>query len=234
MENKTYFLVPAYNESAVIGNLLDGLIGAGQTNLVVVNDGSSDSTGQVVGRYQQVKLINHIMNRGQGAALATGLEYLAQVSDCACIVTFDADGQHRLEDALQMVELLKSDDRLDLVIGSRFMQQTDTNAPLIRRVVLKLGVQFLRFVYGLKITDAHNGLRVIRQRAARQMIPRMDDFSHASEMMYLIKHHHLKYVEFPTSIIYSDYSLSKGQHSSNAIKIAIKTIMHKINVLVFE
>lgn len=234
MENNIYFLVPAYNEREVIGNLLRGLIDAGQQNIVVVNDGSSDDTAQVVASFGQVKLINHILNRGQGAALATGLEYLSQVSDCAYIVTFDADGQHRLEDALRMVDVLQADEKLDLVIGSRFKQQTDTNAPLIRRWVLRIGVQFLRFVYGLDITDAHNGLRVMRRRVARKMIPKLDDFSHASEMTYLIKNNQLKYVELPTSIIYSSYSLSKGQSSFDALKIAIKTIMHKVNVLMFE
>lgn len=234
ISNSLYFLLPAYNEDEVIGEVLQDLLHNGLKQIVVVNDGSRDNTKHVVECYPDVTLINHIINRGQGASLATGLEYLYNVDNCKYICTYDSDGQHRLEDVLKMVELLENDETLDIVIGSRFVEQTSTNAPLTRRVTLKLGTLFLRFIYGLRVTDAHNGLRVIRKRVAEKMIPKLDDFSHASEMTYLIKYHKMKYKEFPTNIIYSDYSLSKGQSSLNSVKMAFKTIIHKFNVLIFE
>ncbi len=229
-----YFLMPAYNEGVVIGGVIRNLLNNHQGNIVIVNDGSNDNTEEIVKNYHEVKLINHVINRGQGASLATGLDYLSTLEDCEYICTYDADGQHRLEDVLLMLDALEADRELDIVIGSRFVESTNTNAPLSRKITLKLGTLFLRFVYGLKISDAHNGLRIMRKRVAGKMIPKLDDFSHASEMTYLIKHHKMKYKEFPTNIIYSDYSLAKGQSSLNSIKIAFKTIVHKFNVLIFE
>jgi hypothetical protein len=97
-----------------------------------------------------------------------------------------------------------------------------------------MGTLFLRFIYGLKISDAHNGFRAIRQNVITKLIPRLDDFSHASEIMYEIKVNNLRFQEYPTDVTYSEYSLSKGQSSLGSIKIAIKTIAHKINVFLFE
>lgn len=234
MNKLLYFLLPAYNEGKVIGSVIEKLIDKGFKHIVVVNDSSTDNTKEIVSNYSDVNLINHVINRGQGAALATGLDYLSTVENCEYICTYDSDGQHRLEDVLLMLDALEKDSRLDIVIGSRFVEYTNTNAPWSRKMTLKLGTFFLRFMYGLKISDAHNGLRVMRKMVACKMIPKLDDFSHASEMTYLIKHHKMKYKEFPTNIIYSDYSLAKGQSSLNSIKIAFKTIVHKFNVLIFE
>ena len=232
--NKLYFLIPAYNEAQVIGSVIENLIQNHQTNIIVVNDASTDRTEEVVLNFDNVILITHLINRGQGASIATGLDYLSKIKNCNFIVTYDADGQHQLKDVLGMLTLLQQNSELDLVIGSRFMENTETNAPTIRKIVLRLGVLFLRFIYGLKITDAHNGLRVLKNKISSKMIPKLDGFSHASEMIYLIKKNNLKFVEYPTNIIYSEYSISKGQSSLNSIKIALKTILHKIDILFFE
>ena len=234
MIDKVYILIPAYNEDKVIGGVLSSLIENGFTNLCVVNDGSTDNTKQEILKIKNVILLNHIINRGQGASLATGMEYLSQLSGCKYVVTFDADGQHQIQDITAMVSVLEENKDLELIIGSRFIEKTNTNAPLTRKITLKMATIFLRFVYGLKISDAHNGLRVIRQNVITKLIPNLDDFSHASEIMYSIKVNKLKFIEFPTDITYSEYSLNKGQSSLNSIKLAIKTIIHKINVFLFE
>lgn len=229
-----YFLIPLYNEEKIIGSVLRQLMGQGFSKIVIVNDGSTDNSAQIVKMFEGVLLINHLINRGQGAALATGLEYLSDVEDCEYVVTFDADGQHQLGDVIKMVNILKNNADLDIIMGSRFIEKSKSNVPYIRKIILKFGVFFLQFMYGLRISDAHNGLRVIRQSVIHKMIPKLDDFSHASEILYLIKTNKFNYQECPTQIIYSEYSLEKGQHSLNAIKIALKTIWHKINVLIFE
>lgn len=229
-----YILIPAYNEGKVIGSVINDLIRNKYTHICVVNDGSTDETKQEVLKYKNVILLNHFINRGQGASLATGMDYLSQLPECKYIVTFDADGQHNIQDVGKMMDILEKKNELDLVIGSRFVDKTNTNAPFSRKVTLKLGTLFLRFIYGLKVSDAHNGLRVIRRDVITKLIPRLDDFSHASEIMYDIKINKLKFLEFPTDINYSEYSLGKGQSSVNSIKIAVKTIVHKINVFLFE
>lgn len=234
MMGDVYILVPAYNEGKVIGPVLGELVGHGFTNICVVNDGSTDETESEVLKHDGVVLLNHVINRGQGAALATGMEFLSHLPQCKYVVTFDADGQHDVENIKSMIDLLETELELDLVIGSRFVERTNTNAPLTRKITLKMATLFLRFVYGLKVSDAHNGLRVIRKDVIGHLIPKLDDYSHASEIMYGIKVNKLKYAEFPTDITYSDYSLNKGQRSSNSIRIAAKTVLHKINVFLFE
>lgn len=231
---EVYILIPAYNEGKVIGKVINDLIRNGYDNICVVNDGSTDNTKQEVLKYKNVTLLNHFINRGQGASLATGMDYLSQLEKCKYIVTFDADGQHDIQDIGKMRDVLEKNKELDLVIGSRFIEKTNTNAPLTRKITLKMGTLFLRFIYGLKVSDAHNGLRVIRRNVIGKLIPRLDDFSHASEIMHEIKVNNLKFLEHPTNIAYSEYSLSKGQSSLNSIKIAAKTIIHKINVFLFE
>ena len=229
-----YFLIPVYNEEKVIAQILQALIDHNCLNVVVVNDGSTDQSAREISAFKHVIQINHLINRGQGAALATGLEYLSQKEDCDYIVTFDADGQHSIDNALGMIETLKNNADLDIVMGSRFLEKTSSDIPLMRKLILKLGIVFLRFIYGLRISDAHNGLRAVRKRVAKKIIPKLNDFTHASEIIYLIKMNRLRYQEYPTNIGYSEYSLSKGQRSSNFINIAIKTMVHKINILIFE
>ena len=93
---------------------------------------------------------------------------------------------------------------------------------------------FLRFMYGLNITDAHNGLRVFRKTAGFRMCPTIDDMAHASEILYLIKKYHLKYAEYPVEIVYSEYSLQKGQKTSYCIRLGFSTIFHKLALLFFD
>jgi glycosyltransferase involved in cell wall biosynthesis len=232
--DKVYILIRAYNECKMIGVVLQDLLQAGFRHICVVNDGSLDCTAQEVKKFPQVTLINHPMNRGGGAALATGLEYLQSQQNCDYVVTFDADGQHNVSCVQGMLGLVEKNKNIDVVLGSRFLIKTNTNVPVLRRMVLFLGTIFLRLMYGLKITDAHNGLKVIKKSAIGSLIPRNDDFSYASEMLYGIKKARLHYVEYPTHILYTEYSMRKGQSSWNAFKIAFLTIMHKIKVLVFE
>lgn len=232
--NKPYFLIPIYNEANVIGHVLDHLFESNCRDIVIVNDGSTDHSADIIKTYQHITLIHHPINRGQGAALATGLDYLSHIKDCAYVVTFDADGQHQVDDALKMIQYLEEHADLDLLIGSRFIDNAQSNVPPLRQIILKLGVIFLRFIYALPLTDTHNGLRVIRKRAIHLIIPSLDDFSHASEILHLIKINNLKYQEYPTNILYSTYSLNKGQGSLNSINIALKTLWHKLQVLIFD
>jgi glycosyltransferase involved in cell wall biosynthesis len=129
---EVYILIPAYNEGKVIGNVISNLVKNGYTKICVVNDGSTDNTKQEVLKYKSVILLNHFINRGQGASLATGMEFLSQLADCKYIVTFDADGQHNIQDIGKMISVLEKNKELDLVIGSRFIEKTNTNAPLTR------------------------------------------------------------------------------------------------------
>lgn len=211
----TWLVVPLYNEGAVVREVLSA---ARETfaNIVCVDDGSSDdsvaealSGGAVV--------VKHPINLGQGAALQTGLDFARAQPGAEYFVTFDSDGQHRTEDAERMIERLRTEP-LDVVIGSRFLDDR-TNASALKKFVLRLAVLFERVSTGVKLTDAHNGLRALNRTAASEIRIKQNRMAHASEIVGLIGKKKLRYAEEPVQIIYTDYSRSKGQSLWNSVNI---------------
>ena len=208
-----WFVIAAYNEGSMIMEVVRRVTPVAK--VVVVDDGSADDTADralEAGAHVAV----HLVNRGQGAALQTGIEY-ALSQGAAHVVTFDADGQHDLDDAMAMVEVCRSQG-LDMVLGSRFLGRT-VNMPLSRRLTLKAAVLFTRLTTGLKLTDAHNGLRVLSRAAAGRLRITQDRMAHASEITSKIRHLGLTFVEHPVTITYTEYSLRKGQKISNSVRI---------------
>jgi glycosyltransferase involved in cell wall biosynthesis len=142
-----YVVIPAYNEGTVVGDVVRR-IHARFPNIVVVDDGSTDDTGAAA-RAAGADVVTHAINRGQGASLQTGIERaLARHADV--IVTFDSDGQHRLEDVEALIAPIR-DGRCDVTLGSRFLL-SESRVPVVRNVVLKIGVLFTRVVSGIRVT----------------------------------------------------------------------------------
>ena len=215
-----WIVIPAYNEGKKIKVVLKQLLKAGYKNIVVVDDGSTDDT------YLQAKdvtVLRHVINRGQGAALQTGIEY-AQENGAKYIVTFDSDGQHDHNDIPLLLEHLKKGN-YDIALGNRFEK---SKVPFFRKVVIKGGVIVVRLMYGIKLGDVHNGFRIFSHKVLDKLKITQDRMEHASEILENIAKHKLKYVEVPVNIVYTDYSLSKGQSSLNAIKIFFKMLFKKL------
>ena len=209
----TCFVVPAFNEGEKIREVVGLALPHG--DVIVVDDGSRDSTASAASA-AGAHVLRHMVNRGQGAALQTGISY-ALNNGATHIVTFDADGQHRIEDALTMIQTLDAQD-LDVVLGSRFLGEA-RNMPLVRRAVLGLAVLYTNITTGLKLTDTHNGLRVLSRRAALQMDIRQDRMAHASEILHIIADRKMRFIEVPIVIEYTAYSLAKGQSLGNSMRI---------------
>ncbi|MBT6505618.1 glycosyltransferase family 2 protein, partial [Candidatus Woesearchaeota archaeon] len=114
-KNSIYFVIPAYNEEKIIGSVLKKLNKNGYFKIIVINDNSSDNTHKISKKYAYV--INHKKNRGQGAALRHGINYCLKQSKCKYIVTFDADGQHRIEDLNNMLKPV-IDKKCEITLGS--------------------------------------------------------------------------------------------------------------------
>jgi glycosyltransferase involved in cell wall biosynthesis len=206
----------AYNEARVIGGVVSELVHAGY-QVVVVDDGSGDKTRHVAAA-AGANAVTHPINLGQGAALQTGIDYaMAQGADI--LVTFDADGQHRVADIARLVEALRRE-RADFALGSRFLGQT-YNLPLLRRWVLQAATVFTRLTTGLRLTDSHNGLRALTRRGAASIRLRQNRMAHASEIVSEIARSGLPYVEVPVTIEYTAYSLAKGQRIGDSVKILL-------------
>lgn len=213
-EARTWVVVPAFDEASVIRRSVLGLR-ARFPNVVVVDDGSQDATAAEALAAGAV-VIRHAVNLGQGAALQTGIQY-ALSRDAEFIATFDADGQHHVEDLVAMLDVLKQQ-HLDIVLGSRFRGRAD-GLPLARRLLLKAAVLFTNLTTGVRLTDAHNGLRIMTAAAARRFEILQDQMAHASEIVAQIGRLGLRYEEVPVTITYDAYSKAKGQRLSNSVRI---------------
>jgi polyprenyl-phospho-N-acetylgalactosaminyl synthase len=204
-----------YNEATVVGKVIEGLLDT-FPNVVCVDDGSRDGS-VVAARNAGAVVVEHPVNLGQGGALQTGIEYALQDPQTDSIVTFDADGQHRVEDAEAMVARLRTES-LDVVLGSRFLDSR-TELTAMKRIVLKVAALQMKLSTGLDLTDAHNGLRVLGRDVAGRINLTQNRMAHASELVHQLAAFKVRYVEHPVHIIYTDYSKAKGQSLLNSVNI---------------
>ena len=210
-----WLIIPLFNEDAVIGDVIRAAIDL-FPNIVCVDDGSHDNSA-LEARSAGAWVVPHPFNLGQGAAIQTGLQFALSRPDSRYFVTFDADGQHSVDDAARMVQRLESEP-LDVVIGSRFLDGSSNVSPL-KRTVLKLAAAFERASTRLELTDAHNGLRAFNRDAAARINITQNRMAHASEITEQIARLKLRYAEEPVTITYTEYSKSKGQSVWNSINI---------------
>ncbi|MGA8554190.1 MAG: glycosyltransferase family 2 protein [Candidatus Acidiferrales bacterium] len=219
---KVFIVIAAYNESRTIRSVADKLL-ATYSDVVVIDDGSTDDTAaRLTG--SGARVLRHCLNRGQGAALQTGIRYaLAQSADV--IVTFDADGQHDQKNIEALIRPI-IDGECDVTLGSRFLGRAH-NIPASRKMMLKAGVLFTRIFSQVKVSDSHNGLRALSRRAAASLQITMDRMAHASEILDQIRRGGWTFREIPVDIYYSEYSLAKGQSSWNAIKIGLQILLKR-------
>jgi glycosyltransferase involved in cell wall biosynthesis len=217
-------IVPAFNEATSIGGVVANLR-AHFARVVVVDDASTDATAAIAGA-AGAQVLRHSVNLGQGAALQTGFDHARTLESCAWVVTFDADGQHQVVDALEMVRIARSTD-VDVVLASRFTG-TARDIPRRRAWILRAAVRFTRWTAGIPVTDAHNGLRVINTRVLNRLRITLAGMAHASELLGLIARHQLRFIEVPTTVIYSDYSRAKSQTDLNAINIVFELALARL------
>jgi polyprenyl-phospho-N-acetylgalactosaminyl synthase len=216
-------VIAAFNEAGVIGAVLRELRQS-YPNVVVVDDGSSDSTS-VCALAGGAVVLRHPINLGQGAALQTGIAY-ALARGGEFIVTFDADGQHAAADIARMVHAL-IEHEAEVALGSRFLGAA-VGISIARRALLRLAVLFTRLTTGLKVTDAHNGVRVFTRAAARKVRITQNRMAHASELLEQIARHKMSYVEAPVTISYTSHSRVKGQTLLGAADIVSDLVLGKL------
>lgn len=221
---KVVIIVPALNESAVIAKVLKGLPkklkGISKIDILVVDDGSSDNTLKIA-KSAGVNVIRHIVNRGLGAAIKTGL-YWARSKNADIAITFDSDGQHNPHDIPRILEpILKK--RADLVIGSRFLKKQ--GVPVDRLIINWLANIATFIVFGVFSSDSQSGLRAFSQKAIELINFKADRMEFSSEILVEAKRHNLKIKEIPIKAIYTTYSRAKGQKNLNAIPVFGRILM---------
>lgn len=218
-------MIAAFNEGVMIADVIKNAVPT-FPNIVVVDDGSRDGTAEVACA-AGATVIRHPVNLGQGAAIQTGIDF-ALAEGAAIIVTFDADGQHRVEDALLLAGAVEANEA-DIVCGSRFLGLESATMPPVRRMTLRLAALFTRMSSGVPVTDAHNGLRAMSRQAATRIRITQNRMAHASEIISQVRTQQLRYKEYPVQIIYTAYSIAKGQKLSNAVNILIDLLFGRIS-----
>jgi glycosyltransferase involved in cell wall biosynthesis len=219
----TYIVIAAFNEGKAIGDVVRELR-VHYPNVVVTDDGSRDDTRERA-HAAGATVLRHVINRGQGAALQTGIKY-ALKEGARFVVTFDADGQHRPEDIPGLVMPIARGE-VEFCLGSRFLEHAK-EVPFGRRMLLAAAVIFTRITSGMRLSDAHNGFRALSRRAAERIDLHLDRMAHASEIIDQLRASALPYREVPVLIRYTAYSMAKGQRSSAALRVAFDYLMERV------
>lgn len=215
---KAVIVVPAFNESPVIQRVIRSipkkLTGVDKIDILVVDDGSTDETYSLAQKSNAI-VIRHVINRGLGAAIKTGLEWAKQES-ADIIVTFDGDGQHDPKDLEKLITPIV-EKKADLVIGSRFKKKQ--KIPFDRLLINWLANLSTFLLFGVFSTDSQSGLRAFSKKATKLIEFKADRMEFSSEILLEAKRHKLRVSEIPANAIYTSYSRAKGQKNTNAIPV---------------
>lgn len=217
-----YLVVPAYNEEKHVETVLRDISKLGY-HIILVNDGSKDNTLEIARSVQkdypnQIYIVSHIINRGLGAALKTGMTD-ALKHNAKYIITFDADGQHAFEDIPKVLKPLQ-DKKVDAVIGSRIFEDMPTTKRFANNVMNILTHVF----YGIKVKDSQSGLRAFSSEAAKKIDVVSAGYGVSSEFIKEIKNNQISFDEVPITTIYTDETQHKGTNAIVGIKIMFKMI----------
>ena len=217
-------VLPAYNAARTLAATVAELPEI-VDDRILVDDGSSDGSAREIDKAGALR-VSHPINLGQGGAIQTGYEAALRFTDARYVATFDADGQHQAKDLLGMIETIKQG--YDVVLGSRFLDGRTQMSPL-RRLVLKLATKVLNRGSEVRLTDAHNGLRLVTRQVAAEIDLAHIGMAHATELEQVLTRSHLKVAEFPVHVLYTEYSRSKGQPLLNSVNILTDILSQRIS-----
>lgn len=220
--NNIFIIVPAFNEEKTVYDVISELIES--YNVILVDDGSRDNTFDIVKNIQaknsnRLFIYSHIINRGLGAALKTGMK-AAIKNNADYIVTFDADGQHAIEDIDKVVVPLINGEA-DVVIGVRPFE----DMPLTKNFANSVMNLLTRIFYRANVKDSQSGMRAFK----KDIIPKINIMSWgygvSSEFFREIRRNHLKLAEVTITTIYTPETQEKGTNAIVGIKILFKMIV---------
>lgn len=206
-------LVPGYNEAKNIGQVVKSLLPF-VDEVVVIDDSSEDNTALIAER-SGATVIKHELNRGQGAALETGHCY-AREKNVDYVLHFDGDGQFDVADIPLAWEKLKKAN-VDVLFGSRFLDNRSQIPWTKKKIILPVGRFIDKLLSRIKLSDSHNGFRILNRHALQNIKLTQDRMAHASEMLVLVGKNNLTWLEYPVKVNYSEY----GQNAKNGWKILL-------------
>ncbi|SVB72673.1 uncharacterized protein METZ01_LOCUS225527 [marine metagenome] len=212
--------IPAFNEEKNIAKIIVKLKKI-YDEIIVCNDGSTDLTGEIAENLGVI-VINHKQNLGYGAGINSIIKKSKEI-DTDILVTFDADGQHKVEDVKKVIEPIKNGDA-DLVIGSRFLSKTKEKIPEYRKIGINIITKVTNAGLKKKITDSQSGFRAY----SKDLISKLDisDMGMGISTEILIKTNSLGFriAEIPITILYEGKTSTQNpiSHGTSVLFSTIK------------
>ena len=211
--------IPAYNEEKNIASIITKLKKI-TDSIIVCNDGSSDLTGDIA-RDLGALVINHPKNLGYGAAIHS-LFLKAKELDFDVLITFDGDGQHRIEDVNSVFEPIKNK-MVDIVIGSRFLHKKSEEIPNYRKFGIKMITKVTNMSIKEKLTDSQSGFRAYSKRVLKEITPSDRGMGVSTEILIKANNLGLKIAEVPIKVRY-DGDTSTHNPVSHGTSVILSTI----------
>jgi len=211
--------MPAYNEEGNIENIVNKLKKK-YDSILVCDDGSTDATNEILKRLD-VNVIEHEKNLGYGAAINSIFKESVNI-DSDILVTFDADGQHRIEDIDRLIEPILEDSS-DIVIGSRFLDNK-TTIPNYRKFGIKIITEVTNVSIKKKITDSQSGLRAYNKDVLKQISPSELGMGISTEILIKASSKGLRIIEVPITVIYAGDTSTHNpvSHGTSVLASTIK------------
>jgi glycosyltransferase involved in cell wall biosynthesis len=211
--------LPAFNEGKNIASIIIQLKKI-TDNVIVCNDGSSDLTGEIAEKMGAI-VINHPRNLGYGASIRSIFQKANEL-DSDVLVTFDADGQHRIEDIEKIVEpILKKD--ADIVIGSRFLDGDNKDTPLYRKLGIKAITDITNTSLDMKLTDSQSGFRAYSRKVLKEITPSEYGMGVSTEILIKANKGGFKIKEVSIRILYPENS-STHRPVSHGVSVILSTM----------
>ena len=191
--------IPAFNEEKNIASIITKLMNITNT-VIVCDDGSNDLTSKIAEKLGAV-VINHKKNLGYGAAIRS-IFLKAKELDGDILVTFDADGQHRIEDIEKVIKPIINQEA-DLVIGSRFLDESEKEVPQYRKVGIKVITKVTNASIKKQLTDSQSGFRAYSKQVINELNPSELGMGISTEILIKASSKNFKITEVPIKILYS-------------------------------
>jgi len=210
--------IPAYNEEKNIASIITKLKKI-TDSIIVCDDGSSDMTSDISKNLGAI-VITHKKNMGYGVAINSIFQKAKELNS-DLLVTFDADGQHRVEDIEKVVEPIKNN-TADLVIGSRFLDKK-SNVPNYRKIGIKVITKITNVSIKKKLTDSQSGFRAYNKQVLSQISPSDIGMGISTEILIKSSSKGLRIMEVPVTILYSG-DTSTHNPVSHGTSVLLSTI----------
>lgn len=211
--------IPAYNEEKTIASIILKLQKVAD-KIIICNDGSSDLTGEIAEKLGAI-VINHPKNLGYGAGIRS-IFLKSKELDADILVTFDADGQHRIEDIQNVIFPLQKNEA-DIVIGSRFLGENNDNVPKYRKVGIKTITNVANSATDLNISDSQSGFRAYSKKVLQEIIPSEYGMGVSTEILIKANKNGFKIKEVPIVVLYEG-DTSTHHPVSHGISVLMSTM----------